>query len=254
MQPDVTPFFTIATTSSGSPNTAIRFWKARCGSGYERLSGRSARNWESRSSPAFCPKSTSTCSSRYHRISRSATSFAVSKGARRIAFRWSSQNFANVTGAAISGRGATSARPAETSQTRRYFSISSIMNLPASAGSYSVDLAGAMHEKLPQATIPRLRIRAFSRRRPLLVDALCRFRAHAFPPSGDGWRIAGLRGVAIAVLVARCRDGCVDFDAGLFQSLYVVEFGVASIGQMLARPFAIICRQGFVHRRHLAHV
>src|ERR1035437_6857029 len=44
MQPDVTPFFTIATTSSGSPNTAIRFWKARCGSGYERLSGRSARN------------------------------------------------------------------------------------------------------------------------------------------------------------------------------------------------------------------
>jgi uncharacterized protein (DUF736 family) len=65
------------------------------------------------------------------------------------------------------------------------------------------DLAGATHEKLPQATIPRLRIRAFSRRRPLLVDALCRFRAHAFPPSGDGWRTAGLRGVAIAVLVAR---------------------------------------------------
>src|ERR1700730_7961598 len=60
------------------------------------------------------------------------------KGARRIAFRWSSQNFATVTGVAISGRGATSALPAATSQTRRYFSISSIMNLPASAGSYSV--------------------------------------------------------------------------------------------------------------------
>src|SRR5437016_14649395 len=83
-------------------------------------------------------KSMSTCSSRYHRISRSATSFDVSKGARRIAFRWSSQNFANDTGVAISGRGATSALPAATSQTRRYFSISSIMNLPASAGSYSV--------------------------------------------------------------------------------------------------------------------
>src|SRR5205807_6651260 len=73
-----------------------------------------------------------------HRISRSATSFDVSKGARPIAFRWSSQNFANVTGVGISGRGATSALPAATSQTRRYFSISSIMNLPASAGSYSV--------------------------------------------------------------------------------------------------------------------
>src|ERR1700720_1991521 len=139
MQPDVTPFFTIATTSSGSPSIAIKFWKEHCASGYEPSFGRFARNWGYRSSRAFCPKSISTCSSRYHRISRSATSFAVSKGAHRIAFRWSSQNFANVTGVAISGRGATSAPPAATSQTRRYFSISSIMNLPASAGSYSVE-------------------------------------------------------------------------------------------------------------------
>src|SRR3984893_14063561 len=138
MQPDVTPFFTIATTSSGLPSIAIRFWKEHCASGYEPSFGRSARNWEYRSSQAFCPKSMSTCSSRYHRISRSATSLAVPKGARRIAFRWSSQNFANVTGVAISGRGATSALPAATSRTRRYFSISSIMKLPASAGSYSV--------------------------------------------------------------------------------------------------------------------
>src|SRR3984893_11160210 len=138
MQPDVTPFFTIATTSSGLPNIAIRFWKEHCASGYEPSFGRSARNWGYRSSRAFCPKSMSTCSSRYHRISRSATSFDVSKGARRIAFRWSSQTFANVTGVAISGRGATSALPAATAQTRRYFSISSIMKLPASAGSYSV--------------------------------------------------------------------------------------------------------------------
>ena len=115
-----------------------KFWKEHCASGYEPSFGRFARNWGYRSSRAFCPKSMSTCSSRYHRISRSATSFAVSKGAHRIAFRWSSQNFANVTGVAISGRGATSAPPAATSQTRRYFSISSIMNLPASAGSYSV--------------------------------------------------------------------------------------------------------------------
>src|SRR5437868_515750 len=105
MQPDVTPFFTIATTSSGLPTIAIRFWKEHCASGYEPSFGRSARNWGYRSSRAFCPRSMSTCSSRYHRISRSATSFDVSKGARPIAFRWSSQNFANVTGVAFWARG-----------------------------------------------------------------------------------------------------------------------------------------------------
>src|SRR5256885_9039852 len=56
MQPDVTPFFTIATTSSGLPNIAIRFWKEHCASGYEPSFGRSARNWGYRSSRAFCPK------------------------------------------------------------------------------------------------------------------------------------------------------------------------------------------------------
>ena len=71
---------------------------------------------------------------------------AVSDFVRRVKGRSSHrvqmefQNFANVTGVAISGRGAISALPAATSQTRRYFSISSIMNLPASAGSYSVSL------------------------------------------------------------------------------------------------------------------
>src|ERR1700730_3044510 len=45
MQPDVTPFFTIATTSSGLPNIAIRFWEEHCASGYEPSFGRSARNW-----------------------------------------------------------------------------------------------------------------------------------------------------------------------------------------------------------------
>jgi hypothetical protein len=38
------------------------------------------------------------CRSRFFR--HDATSFAVPKGARRIAFRWSSPNFANVTGVA----------------------------------------------------------------------------------------------------------------------------------------------------------
>src|SRR5205807_8756277 len=64
MQPDVTPFFTIATTSSGLPNIAIRFWKEHCASGYEPSFGRSARKWGYRSSRAFCPRSMSTCSSR----------------------------------------------------------------------------------------------------------------------------------------------------------------------------------------------
>src|ERR1700732_4987437 len=185
MQPDVTPFFTIATTSSGLPNIAIRFWKEHCASGYEPSFGRSARNWGYRSSRAFCPKSMSTCSSRYHRISRSATSFDVSKGARRIAFRWSSQNFANVTGVAISGRGATSALPAATSQTRRYFSISSIMNLPASAGSYSVldtrgefRAAGLRPHWLAQATNDPKQPRAYgSRRHP--IGLRCHNLAHA---------------------------------------------------------------------------
>ena len=71
-------------------------------------------------------------------ISRSATLCAGSKAVPRTECRWSSQSFANVTGDATSGREATSARPAATSRMKRYFSISGIMNLPASAGSYSV--------------------------------------------------------------------------------------------------------------------
>ena len=66
---------------------------------------------------------------------------AVSDFVRRVACRWSSLKFANVTGAATSGRGAISAPPAATSRMKRYFSISSIMNLPASAGSYSVTVS-----------------------------------------------------------------------------------------------------------------
>src|SRR6202030_1242339 len=193
MQPDVTPFFTIATTSSGSPSIAIKFWKEHCASGYEPSFGRFARNWGYRSSRAFCPKSMSTCSSRYHRISRSATSFAVSKGAHRIAFRWSSQNFANVTGVAISGRGATSAPPAATSQTRRYFSISSIMNLPASAGSYSV-------RKQAQVRKPRI-----GKPFPDLSQALCDHRK-PYP------RTKELRGLSSGGEIAKAVTAIPDLD------------------------------------------
>jgi len=152
MRPDVIPFFTIATTSSGLPSIAIRFWKELCVNEYEPSSDRRPGNWACRSSQAFCPESMSTCSSRYHPISRSATLCAGSKAVPRTECRWSSQSFANVTGDATSGREATSARPAATSRMKRYFSISGIMNLPASAGSYSVPM-GATPKSLSIVTI-----------------------------------------------------------------------------------------------------
>ena len=45
-----------------SRSIATRCWKARCGSGYERLSGRCAENWASRSYPAFCRENMSISS------------------------------------------------------------------------------------------------------------------------------------------------------------------------------------------------
>src|ERR1700737_5009444 len=137
MQPDVTPFFTIATTSSGLPSIAISSGRniARADTNHHSagLQGTGGTDRLGRFVQRACPH-----------VRRDTTAYrgqrrrSTCQRARRIAFRWSSQNFANVTGVAISGRGATSALPAATSQTRRYFSISSIMNLPASAGSYSV--------------------------------------------------------------------------------------------------------------------
>src|ERR1700740_150448 len=54
MRPDVIPFFTIATTSSGLPSIAIRFWKELCVNEYEPSSDRCPGNWACRSSQAFC--------------------------------------------------------------------------------------------------------------------------------------------------------------------------------------------------------
>ena len=67
-----------------------------------------------------------------------STLCAVSKDVPPTECRWSFPNCANGTGDAISGAGATFAPQVVTSRTRPYFSISNIMNLPASAGSYSV--------------------------------------------------------------------------------------------------------------------
>ena len=58
--------------------------------GYERLSGRSAKNSASRSSPAFCRENMSICSWKSRRILRSATSCGGSRDAHHIGCRWSS--------------------------------------------------------------------------------------------------------------------------------------------------------------------
>ena len=111
---------------------------ARCGSGYERLSGSCAKNLASRSSPGLCRENVSICSWKSRRIFRSATSCGASRDAHRIRCRWSSRTCASATGGGISGLGATSPPPAATSRTMLYFSIFRSTNLPAPAGSYSV--------------------------------------------------------------------------------------------------------------------
>jgi hypothetical protein len=107
----VTRFFTIAIISSGSRSIATRCWKARCGSGYERLSGRCAKNWVSRSYLAFCRENMSIYSWKFRRILPSATSCGASRDG------------ASATGGGISGLAATSPPPAATSRTMSYFSI-----------------------------------------------------------------------------------------------------------------------------------
>ena len=101
----ITRFFTIGITSSGSRSIATRCWKARCGSGYERLSGRCAENWASRSYPAFCRENMSICSWKSRRILPSATSCGASRDGHRIGCRWSSRTCASATGGGISGLG-----------------------------------------------------------------------------------------------------------------------------------------------------
>ncbi len=79
------------------------------------------------------------------------------------------------------------------------------------------------------------------------LPAPCRYplpHGNPYAPATRRWRrIVTLRGVAIALIVARHRDGRINFDASVFQSLYAVEFGVVAIGEVLARPFAVICCQ-----------
>ena len=72
-------------------------------------------------------------------ILRSATSCGASRDGHRIGSRWSSRTCASATGGGIFGLGATSPPRAATSRTMSYFSIFGSSNLPASAGSYSVN-------------------------------------------------------------------------------------------------------------------
>ena len=91
-----------------SRSIVIRCRKSRCGSGYERLSGRSAKNWASRSSPAFCRENMSICWWKSRRIIPSATSCGASRDAHHIGCRGSSRTCASAPGDGISGRATTS--------------------------------------------------------------------------------------------------------------------------------------------------
>src|SRR5208282_2882005 len=149
-----------------------------------------------RSCPACCPKSMSTCSWKSRRILPSATSCDASKGAHHIGCRWSSLTCASGTGDGISGQEATFAPRAATSRTTSYFSIFSAMNLPASAGSYSVLFA---------PTYVSLSLRAGRgwgegalRWARIAARTLTRF-ARDLSRNGRGERIAGASRAALSV-------------------------------------------------------
>jgi putative transposase len=99
---------------------------------------RCAKNWVSRSYPAFCRENMSICSWKSPHILRSATSCDASRDGHRIGCRWSSRTYVNAIGGGIFGLAATSPPRAVTSRTMSYFSIFTSTNLPAPAGSYSV--------------------------------------------------------------------------------------------------------------------
>ena len=116
------------------------------------------------------------------------------------------------------------------------------------------DLVEAAHDELPQPAIACLGIGTFRSRRALPVDRLGRLAAHAFAPPGDRRRVAQLRCVPLARRVARRRHRHIRGHAGRRQRRDVVQFGVAAISKMLARPLPVVCAEGGAHRRQPAHV
>src|SRR6202795_3141895 len=111
-----------------------------------------------------------------------------------------------------------------------------------------------LRKKLRQPAITCLGVGALRGRGPLLVDRLGVVTAHTVSPVGHARRIAGLRGMAVPIGVARLRHRHEGLDAVLGQRFDVVELGEAAVGEMLARSRAVLPGQGVVHRQHLAHV
>src|ERR1700740_3444465 len=134
MRPDVIPFFTIATTSSGLPSIAIRFWK---GTLRERI-----RTTIRQVSRELGVQIVSGVLSRehVHMFVEIPPHIAVSDFVRRVKGRSSHRvqmEFPELR-KRYWGRHFWAHDQRQTSRMKRYFSISGIMNLPASAGSYSV--------------------------------------------------------------------------------------------------------------------
>jgi hypothetical protein len=91
MRPDVIPFFTIATTSSGLPSIAIRFWKGTLRERIRTIIRQVSRELGVQIVSGVLSREHVHSSSRYHHISRSATLCAGSKAVPRTECRWSSQ-------------------------------------------------------------------------------------------------------------------------------------------------------------------
>src|ERR1700675_936029 len=98
-------------------------------------------------------------------------------------------------------------------------------SVPQRAG---LDLVHAAHKKLRQPAITCLGVGALRGRGPLLVDRLGVVTAHTVSPVGHARRIAGLRGMAVPVGVARLRQRHEGLDAVLGQRFDVVELGEAA--------------------------
>src|SRR5271157_1956127 len=117
-----------------------------------------------------------------------------------------------------------------------------------------LDLLQTPNGERRQTSIARLSVGTFSCRCALLVNLLGRVFTHALAPLGNTGAIVRLRGMAISVVIARLGHWSEHRHAVLRQRFDVVELDEATVHEMLARTFAILTRQGIVHRRHLAHV
>ena len=117
---EVTRFFTIAITSSGSRSIATR-----CGRRVAGADTNIIRQVQGNRRPDRLRRLSREHVHMFVGIRRtwSATSCGASRDGHRIGCRWSSRTCASATGGGISGLAATSPPPVATSRTMSYFSI-----------------------------------------------------------------------------------------------------------------------------------